>query len=140
MQFNLDSNKEANEVIFCRKSNVHSYPPLTFKNDVKKYPCQKQLGNILDSKLDFNIHVDNKIKKFYKIVGIIKRLSVSVPRKVLLTIHKSFIRSHLDYENILYDKSENLNFHNKLEKVQYKACLVITAAIQGTSRQKFMMN
>ena len=76
MQFNLDSNKEANEVIFCRKSNVHSYPPLTFKNDVKKYPCQKQLGNILDSKLDFNIHVDNKIKKFYKIVGIIKRLSV----------------------------------------------------------------
>ena len=28
------------------------------------------------------------------------------------------------------------NFQNKLEKVQYKACLVITGAIQGTSRQK----
>ena len=30
------------------------------------------LGIILDSKLDFNIHVDNKIKKCYEIIGIIK--------------------------------------------------------------------
>ena len=34
------------------------------------------LGNILDSKLHFNIHVDNKIKKCYKIMSLIKRLSV----------------------------------------------------------------
>ena len=27
-------------------------------------------------------------------------------------------------------------FQNKVEKVQYKACLAITGAIQGTSRQK----
>ena len=68
--------------------------------------------------------------------GIIKILSVSVPRKALLTIYKSFIRPHLDYGDILYDKPENQNFQNKLEKVQYKACLAITGAIQGTSRQK----
>ena len=69
-------------------------------------------------------------------IGIIKRLSVSVPRKALLTIYKSFIRPHLDYGDILYDKPGNQNFQNKLEKVQYKACLAITGAIQGTSRQK----
>ena len=69
-------------------------------------------------------------------IGIIKRLSVSVPRKALLTIYKSFIRPHLDYGDILYDKPGNRNFQNKLEKVQYKACLVITGAIQETSRQK----
>ena len=27
------------------------------------------------------------------------------------------------------------NFRNRLEKVQYKACLAMTGAIQGTSRQ-----
>ena len=69
-------------------------------------------------------------------IGIIKRLPVSVPRKTLLTTYKSFNRSHLDYGDILYDKPENQNFQNKLEKVQYKACLAITGAIQGTSRQK----
>ena len=56
MQFNLGRNKQANEVI--------SYPPLTFNNnDVEKRPPQKHLGIILDSKLDFNIHVDNKVLK-----------------------------------------------------------------------------
>ena len=47
--------------------------PLTFNNnDVKQCPHQKHLGIVLDSKLDFNIHVDNKIKKYYRIIGIIK--------------------------------------------------------------------
>ena len=68
--------------------------------------------------------------------GIIKILSVSVPRKALLTIYKSFIRPHLDYGDILYDKPGNPNFETKLEKCQYKACLAITGTIQGTSRQK----
>ena len=54
----------------------------------------------------------------------------------MLTIYESFIRPHLDYGDIFYDKAENENFQNKLEKVQYKACLAITGAIQGTSRQK----
>ena len=113
MQFNPDPNKQANEVMFSRKSKFH----------------QK-------SKLDFNILVDNKIKNCYKIIGLIKRLSVSVPKKALLTIYKSFIRPHVDYGDILYDKPENQNFQNKLKKVQYKVCLAITGAIQGTSRQK----
>ena len=142
MQFNPDLNKQANEVIYCRKSKVHSYPPLTFNNnDVKKCLHQKHLGIILDSKLDFNIHVDNKIKKCHKILGIIKTLSVGVPRKALLTIYKSFITPtsdiwHLDYGYILHDKSKNQNLQNKLEKVQYKTCIAITGPIQGTSRQK----
>ena len=84
-QFNPDSNKQANEDIFPRKSKVHSYSALTFNNnDVKKCPHQKYLGIILDSKLGFNIHVDNKIIKCYKMIGIIKRLSLSVSRKALL--------------------------------------------------------
>ena len=87
MHFNPDPNKQSNEVIFSRKSKVHSYPLLTFNNnDVRKCPQQKHLGIILNSKLDVNIHVDNKIKKCYKMIGILKRRPVSVPRKALLTI------------------------------------------------------
>ena len=62
MHFNPDPNKQANKVIFSRKSKVHSHPPLIFSNnDVKQYLHQKHLGITLDSKLDFNIHVDDKI-------------------------------------------------------------------------------
>ena len=71
-----------------------------------------------------------------KLIGLIKRLSDNVPRKALLSIYKSFIRPHLEYGDILYDKPENENFQNILGKVQYRACLAITGAMQGTSRQK----
>ena len=37
---------------------------------------------------------------------------------------------------ILSDKPNNENFQNKLEKGQYRTCLGITGAIQGTSRTK----
>ena len=36
----------------------------------------------------------------------------------------------------LYDKPENENFQNKLEKVQYKACFAVTDASQEISRWK----
>ena len=77
-----------------------------------------------------------KIKKCNKLICLIRRLSVNVPRSALLTIYKLFIRPHLDYGDILYNKPENENFQNKLEKVQYRACLAITGAVQRTSRQK----
>ena len=69
-------------------------------------------------------------------IGLIRRLSINLLRNALLTIYKSFVRPHLDYGDILYDKPNNENFQNKLEKVQYRACLAITGAIQGTSRIK----
>ena len=139
MQFNPDPNKQAYEVIFSRKSNSNSfsYPPVKFnENNNTKCSYQKHLGIVLDSKLNFNTHIDQKIKKCNKLIGLMKRLSVNLPRSALLTIYKSFIRPHLEYGDILYDKPDNETFQNKIEKVQYKACLAITGAIQGTSREK----
>ena len=94
------------------------------------------MGIVLDSKLDVRFHVDQKIKQCNKSIGLIRRLSVNVPRIALLTIYKSFIRPHLDYGDILFDKSKNEIFQNKLEKVQYRSCLAISGVIKRTSRQK----
>ena len=69
-------------------------------------------------------------------IALKRRLSVNLPRNALLTIYKSFIRPHLDYGDILYDKTSNDNFQSKIEKVQYRACLAITGGIQGTSRER----
>ena len=42
--------------------------------------------------------------------------------------------SHLEYGDIVYEPN-NESFRSRLERVQYKACLAITGAIQGTSRE-----
>ena len=46
------------------------------------------------------------MNKRYKMIEIIKRLSVNILRDVLLRIYKLFIRSRLDYRNIIYDKQQ----------------------------------
>ena len=139
MQFDPDPNKQANEVIFSQKSISHKLfpPPIKFNERIiTKCNHQKHLEIILDSNLNFNTHIDQKIKICNKLIGLIKRLSVNLPRNALLTIYKSFIRPHLDFGDILYDKPNNESFQNKVEKVQYRPCLAIADAMQGTSREK----
>ena len=53
MQFNPDPNKQANEVIFSRKSDSANvfHPPIKLNNNsIPKCPSQKHLGIVLDSK------------------------------------------------------------------------------------------
>ena len=58
------------------------------------------------------------------------------PKKQLVTIYKAFVRSHLDYGDILHDQTFNNSFHDRLECIQYNACLAITGTIRGASREK----
>ena len=134
MLFNPDPNKQALEVYFSQKRDKENYPSLTFNGDkVQPVPRQKHLGLVLESKLDFNEHINNKISKCTKIIGVMKKLSSTLSRKTLLTIYKSFVRPNLDYAGIIYDKPLNEAFKNKLEMVQHRAVLVSTGAFKGTS-------
>ena len=97
---------------------------------------QKHFGIHLDEKLNFIYHIKEKIPKANKGIGVIKKLNNTLPRKALLTLYKPFVRSHLDYGDIIYDQLNNESFCNKLETVQYNAALAITGSIQGTSKVK----
>ena len=133
MQFNPDRNKQANEVYFSKKSNVRVYLPVDLNNSpVQLCESHKHLGILLEKHLNFHEHITKKINICNKLIGTIKHLSFHLPRKSLLTIYKSFVRPHLDYGDITYDNPENETLINKLEKVQYQACLAITGAFQGT--------
>ena len=137
MAFNPDPNKQATEVVFSRKNNLINHPLLYFNGVPVASSCsQKHLGLILDKKLSFRDHLNEKIQKANKGIGLIKRLYPLVPRKSLLNIYKSFIRPHLDYGDIIYDQPNNNSFCNMIESVQYNACLAITGAIKKSSRER----
>ena len=55
---------------------------------------------------------------------------------MVLRIDISFLRPHLDNGDIIYDKPNNESFKSKIENIQYKACIAITSAIQGISRER----
>ena len=90
LEFNPDPTKQATEVLFsCKKSNPH-HPQLMFNGTVvAKMIEQKHLGLILDSSLSFRKHLNEKILKAKKNLGIIKHLSIFLPRKTLDQMYKS---------------------------------------------------
>ena len=50
-------------------------------------------------------------------------------------MYKALVRPHLDYGDIIYDEAYNETFHQKLESIQYNACLALSGAIRGSSRE-----
>ena len=137
MTFNPDRSKQAQEIIFSRKLKKATHPPLLFNNNnVSQVNFQTHLGVILDVKLTFEEHLKNVFNKTNKTIGLLKKLSNLLPRQALVTIYKAFIRPHLDYGDVLYDQAFNNSFLAEMESIQYIACLAITGAIRGTSREK----
>ena len=101
MLFNPDPIKQATEACFSYKRQKVVYPPLQFNNNyVQSAHSKTHLGLVLDSKLKFNKHVNNKINKCNKSIGIIKKLSLTLSKNILLTIYKTFVRPILDYTDI----------------------------------------
>ena len=137
MSFNPDSKKQAQEVIFSRKSKAISHLPLVFKNNnVIQTTNQKHLGIILDTRLSFEKHLEPVLCKINQTVSLICKLQNLLPRTALITLDKVFVRPHLDYDDIIYDKAHNALFYQKLESLQYNAYLAITGAIRVLSREK----
>ena len=129
--FNPDLSKKAQEVIFSRKIKKLLHPTLFFNNiPLNNSLFQKHLGLSLDIKLNFSEHIKSITKKNSKTMGLLRKFQQILPRSTLLTI------SRLDYADIVYDQAYNCAFHDKLESIQYNACLAITGAIRGISTEK----
>ena len=90
---------------------------------------------VLENKLTFKRYYKDKLNKVYFGAGKIKTFRDILPRDSLVTIYKSFMRPHLDYGDVIYDHPSNELFSDKMEQLQYKACLAIAGAIEGTLRE-----
>ena len=91
---------------------------------------------VLDTRIDFNLHLKNVQNKVNKTIGLLHKLHTTLPRTSLITVFKSFIRPFLDYGDIIYDRAYNTSFHQNIESIQYNAALAITSTVRGTSREK----
>ena len=147
MSFNPEPSKQAIEVLFSHKKQNVDHPPISFNGSiVPRKDCHKHLGISLDSKLSFKNHINEKINKANKLVGVLRYLSSYIPLNTLIQMYKSFIRPLFDYGDVIYhiphtqnmfDSSITLNFlMARIEKVQYHASLAMTGCWRGTSQNK----
>ena len=88
---NFNIIKEAQDVIFSRKTVNHFHPQVFFnKVPVERSVSQKYLSLHLEQKLDFNKQINEKISKAQKTMSVIIKKFI-LPRNALLTIYKSFV-------------------------------------------------
>ena len=104
---------------FSRKANASNHKTVYFNNvRVIRENIQKHLGLFLDSKLIFFDYINEEIKKATKEVNVIRKMNLLLPCSSLLTIHKSFVRLHLDYGDITFGQPNNFCLSDKIESVQ----------------------
>ena len=84
------------------------------------------LGLVLDQQLNFIDHIQNKTTKCCKIIAIIKRLSVNIPRDALLRIINHLTDPIWTVEMLFM--TNLTTSHLIIQNIQYKACITITGA------------
>ena len=84
------------------------------------------------SSVSFTTIISSRSQMFFSL-AVLKNSARLLPRSSLLTIYKTFVRSHFDYAGVVYDQSYKSSFHEKLESIQYNATLAVTCAIRGPS-------
>ena len=147
MSFSPDITKPPIEILFSTKNIKPIHPPLFF-NDIMIDSVEehKHIGLTHDKKLTYQSHIKEAIKNANKGIGIMKFMSRYVPRSTLETMYKSYVRSLLEYGDIIYHHppihgnaatTNNLNeLMSKIESVQYRAALVTTGAWKHTNKIK----
>ena len=117
--------KQAAEVGFYKKSNATDCLDLVFNNNiVRKALPQKHFGLILDDKINLKEYIEKTPCKTKKGIGILRKLYF-IPRSPLLILYKTFVRTDLDYGDIIYDQPSNASFSDKIESAQYDGALVL---------------
>ena len=136
LNFNPDPTEQVQEIIFNRRKTVSIHPLVYFnKNPVNSTATHKHLG-MIDSKLSYENHLQSVFSRVNKTIGLLRKFQPTRPRKSVVTIYKSFIRPHLGYGDVIYDRGYNESFHQNLESLQYSPAIAITGAIRGTSSEK----
>ena len=137
MPSNLEPSEQVLKIHFSGKINPMDLSPFCFNNlAVASSETHKHLGLLFDTRLDYNRHIEETILTANKGIKLINRLRRYLPRNSLFTIYKTFIRPHLDYEDVVYEYPGNTTFMQKFESVQYNASLAITGYFYDTSRDK----
>ena len=105
---------------FTLKKQLIHYEYRIGNSTLKKPELIKDLGVTFDSKLSFDVHINNIVNSAFKMLGFLKRNSRDFKNeKTLITLYKSFVRSKLEYCSLIWDPLYE-NHINQIERVQKK--------------------
>ena len=115
--------------------------------ELKVVPSYKYLGLILDSTLNYNMHIQSTIRIILHKLSLLAKMKKFLTNDTALSIYKAMLLPYFDYGDIIYDKA-NCKDLDKLQKLQNK-CLRIclgqerrfsTEVAHGLTKVPFLKN
>ena len=115
-------------LLFSRRVNLQDHPTLFF-NDVpiQEVVSHKHLGVYLSQRCDWQKHIDFIKEKAWSRINLLRMLKFTINRKSLETIFFAYIRSLLEYADVLWDNCTQQQC-NEIEKIQLEAGRIVTGA------------
>ena len=87
---------------------------------------EKDLGVVIDNDLSFDMHINQKVLKANRVLGLIRRSFTYMDKEILVLLYKSMVRPHLEYCHSvtfpMYDRQAKL-----IEGVQRRATKLLNS-------------
>ena len=102
---------------------------------IESTSSEKDLGIIIDNRLNFQEHIYTQISKANKILGLIRRTFQYLDKEMLVNLYKSLIRPHLEYGSnvwsVIWKKEATA-----IENVQRRATKLVKTIAHLTYQQR----
>ena len=115
----------------------HQHPTLTFGGvPIPINETHKHLGMTFSKDLRFHEHVNEILIKVNRTLSPLYAIAQHLPRHILDTIYKTYIRPHFDYCDTIYDGHITIQDATRLEILQNRAARLTTGTLFRTSSDK----
>ena len=83
--------------------------------EIEKVKEEKDLGVVIDNKLNFRQHISSKVSTANRNLGIIFRTFTYLSQEMFLSLYKSMVRPHLEYASVIWSplyKKDKITLEN----------------------------
>ena len=120
-------------LLISNKANPQPQPSLQMNGiNIDDRSSHKHLGLTFNNNLSWSPHIDDICGRVSKKLDVLRGLAWTLDRKTLEILYKSYIRSIIEYGNIIYADCCQSD-SQKLELLQKQAIRIITGCTMSTS-------
>jgi hypothetical protein len=81
---------------------------------------EKDIGVVIDDKLNFDTHINTKINKANSILGLIRRSYKYLDKETFIPLYKAMVRTQFDYASTIWSPY-SMKHRDSIERVQRRA-------------------
>ena len=134
----MSFNPVKTKFIVISNNQQENYPLLSMNGtNLERVQTYPQLGFHFNQHMSWSNHMDEQISKASKKIGLIWKLSCSIPRFAVENIYTAYIRPQIEYAHVVYANCTREQ-STSLEALQRRAAIACTRAYNRTPTKRIL--